>query len=134
MDNIFTVAKPFILISNFFGLFPMSFDGAPRKGFFKTKWHNVALCFAFLALLIFFSSLNIYYKAFALSDSMILTEAWSISVNLDFFSNIFLFVYQICQNKKIERFLWKLQTADFEVNLHENRLSLFKFSPISGKF
>lgn len=41
MENIYTTVRPIYFLTKSIGLFPMSFDGPPRKGFFSTKWTDV---------------------------------------------------------------------------------------------
>lgn len=117
MENIFTVAKPFIIFIKALGLFPMSFHGPARKGSLKIHHKDVIFsCF------LFFVSFFVILKGFSTmkwfkENSELTNTAWTVMISLDLMSFFILFIYQIFKLKEIVKFLNLIQKIDSEVKI-----------------
>jgi hypothetical protein len=123
MENIFTAAKPFLVVSKYLGLFPMSFDGPTRKGSLKLKWTD--LIYLFLAFFLFISALYFCLTSkitFYKTDSRLILETCS---SLAFYSVLFdslCLIGQFYYRENVVEFLRIIQKFDFEVRIiNENK-------------
>lgn len=116
MENIFTVAKPFLSFAKILGLFPMTFVGHPRKGILEIKWHDVLLSFCSFTGLICLMFINLEMRVFLKNDSKVLFSAWFVLKLLDISSYMCLFAYQLCKRKNVLNFLDLLNSVDEEVS------------------
>lgn len=118
MENIFSTSKSFLRLAKFLGIFPMSFEGPPKEGVLKVKWHDLALSFlsfsALIALVV--KILNFSQDEFTTSSSNILMNAWKAMKNTELQSFIVMFFYQIYRRKNIFKFLQIIHKIDQEVS------------------
>jgi hypothetical protein len=117
MENIFTVAKPFLTFAKLLGVFPMSFEGSARRGLLKV--HLTDLIYPVFAQILLFS--NLFYSLFAKSfyhhssDSKITTEGWNVIVKLGKVVVICQIIGQLWKRKNFVRFLNMIQNFDMQV-------------------
>lgn len=116
MENIFTSAKPFLVVSKLFGFIPMTVNKNPRNSFVKTAWIDIVAsccCFALLCFFSFDTFLN--HRLLSSSNSSFLLTAWDIIRKAELLSYFFLFLYQVHRRKRIEEFLTKIYEYDEKV-------------------
>lgn len=99
----------------------MSFEGPARQGLFKTNWFGVTsscCCFVFLSFVTVehFTVGNDFTSNF----SKLLDVASNIALTIELFSYIFLLFYQICNRKKVLRFLKLIEDIDDEVRIRNS--------------
>lgn len=121
MENIFTASKPFIYLSKFVGMFPVSLGGAARKQFLKAEWINTVISFFILVTLIciLWAHVEIIDMLF-LGQSRVLISAWSVLTNLEISLFLILFCYQIYSRKNILKFLLMIEDIDDKVICYLN--------------
>lgn len=115
MENIFTAAKPFLVLLKLFGVFPMTFKGAIRKGYFETtiKDHFYSLCtFGVWLFLIVLNGL--YYTSFETSSFM-MRNVYKFSLTIGFLSAFIMASYQRCKLSNISKFLSTVKDYDTKV-------------------
>lgn len=118
MENIFTVVKPFLTLAKAFGLFPMSFEGQPRKGFLKVHWHDLLMTILSLIIAIEMILPTIFKDKDMefMPQSRILLRAFDIMGILEMYSSIIHLCYQICKRNHILKLLHLIQYHDDEVS------------------
>jgi hypothetical protein len=132
MENIFTVAKPFLIFAKLLGVFPMSFDGPARKGFLKTKLAD--LVHSIFSFVIIFSLF--YYVSFAssliksLTATEIAFQGWMTALYLQTSIFICLFLYQLSRCRNVVRFLNLVHCVDKKVKMLTWKLRFLYFSLI----
>lgn len=120
MENIFTAAQPFYLLSKVMGLFPMSFEGPIEKGNFKVKWHDVIYSLFSLTVPISLIAFNLLAEVTQVSSSALLSDIWVIHSITGVSLLILQFSYQVCKRKEILRFLEAVNEFDEKVGGREN--------------
>lgn len=111
MDNVYTIVKPFYILSKVLGIFPLSFDGPPQKGFFITKWYDVITPLILPGT----SILLIALSALLGNETEMLFGVWRISGIFVCFLVILQFCWQMNKFKSIPKFLEALNTYDLKV-------------------
>lgn len=120
MENIFTVAKPFLVFARFLGLFPLSFEGPARKGILRVKLVNIAITICTM-ILIFVTVVSLFFNASnTKSNSTILSQAWSCAICFEYFSHLCLVVYQFLKRKDVLKFLQQIEKVDDQVGTNCN--------------
>lgn len=117
MENIFTVAKPYLTFISLTGFFPMSFDGPASKGLLKTRKLEASISSVALAILIYILIICVINKSYVDNDSVILVAGWNIYTNMQTASFIFMLAYQILRRNKIANLLGNIRSVDKEVRL-----------------
>lgn len=105
MDNIFSVAVPFLKLLKVIGLFPLSFSGHPKKCVEVFKWTDVVPStlnlFCLLALIFGCSPMTVQLA----KHSRFLLKAWTIVSAVDISSFLAMLIYQFYKRHNILRFL-----------------------------
>jgi predicted membrane-bound dolichyl-phosphate-mannose-protein mannosyltransferase len=121
MENIFTVAKPFLTFAKILGVFPMSFDGAARRGLLKIHWRDfiftVITLSALLAILFFATLSRNFFTMVALDGSKTTFEGWNVIMKLSNIVALCQVLYQLCKSKNIVKLLNLLQNFDLKVKI-----------------
>lgn len=115
MENIYTVSGKFLLFGKIIGFFLLSFTGPPGKGIFNTKWHDVVALCVMLVIVSVLMVMNLLNKACVESSSVMVTNAWNISINVEIISYLVLIGYQMKNRKKIAEFLQQIAAVDYKV-------------------
>lgn len=119
MENIFSVSQPFVSFARALGVFPMSYDGPPRKGFLRTTWRDVIISCSSLSVLTFVIIFNLTEAhSSTVTTSKLLETAWILRVNSKFWSYCLLICFQIYKRKNISTFLWLLYNFDKNVSVN----------------
>jgi hypothetical protein len=121
MENIFTVAKPFLTFAKLLGVFPMSFEGPARKGFLKVHWSDLMFSgLGFISLILYFYFTMLVENLFSfLSDSMIVLKVWKVVLKLSSLVLFCQFWYQLTRRRLIARFLHLIRNFDMEVSVDQ---------------
>jgi hypothetical protein len=119
MENIFTVAKPFLTFGSFIGVFPMSFEGPARKGFLKCHWKDLIMTSICLSLLVvsLYVSMCMGHVFESFIDSKISSQGWNVIMNLTNSVGLCVFFYQLWKRKNIVRFLNLILNFDMQVRM-----------------
>lgn len=112
MENIYTAAEPFYILSKAFGLFPMSQEGPTSKGLFRLKWHGVVSCLVSFMVPI---TLIVIIIFFANPDTW-LSKVWSVYTNFGTTWSFLNFFYQISKRQSAIKFLDAVNQFDQKVN------------------
>jgi hypothetical protein len=130
MENIFTVAKPFLTFAKFLGIFPMSFEGPARKGFLKVHWEDLILSAVCIALSVFSflvsMASNNFFGGFV--ESKISSQGWNVTLKLSNITMLWLLFYQFWKRKNIVEFLNLIQNFDMLVRIEDFSSQQSKFS------
>lgn len=118
MENVYTVSENFLVFGKVFGFFPFSFTGPSRKGIFSTKWHDVVALCVMLLIISVLMTMNLLNKAYVESTSLMVTNAWNISINIEIISYLLIIGYQVKKRKKIIEYLQQIAVVDFKVCFH----------------
>lgn len=131
MENIFTVAKPFLVFARFLGLFSLSFEGPARKGILRVKLVNIAITVCTIMILIFLMAVTLFFNASAMkSNSTIISQAWTCATCFEYSSLLCLVAYQFLKRKDVLKFLTQIEKIDDQVrrNCDENVEKWLKWS------
>lgn len=113
MENIYTAAEPFYILSKVLGLFPMSKEGPTAKGLFRLKWHGIVSCLVSFIVPIALIALTIFFDN---PDSW-LSKVWSIYTNFGTTWSFLNFFFQIIKHESAIKFLDAVNQFDQKVNL-----------------
>lgn len=120
MENIYTTLKPFYILIKSMGLFPMSFEGPPRKGFFKTKKIDVSASCVAGMLPVCMIALNLMIQDPVVSTSPFVSKMFVVSAFVGVCTIFCQFWMQIRLRHSILNFLGLLNNFDQRVrNLAE---------------
>lgn len=129
MENFYTSIKPFCVFSQIFGFFPLSFDGPPRKGIFKTKSINVLLVIVSQGTMITFAYRAIEVGINGSNENFFRARIWSWILICGFLMTLLHFLFQMTKLKKIVKFYHhihlldaKLYTIHAQVNHKKNKM------------
>lgn len=111
MDNVYTIVKPFYILSKVLGTFPLSFDGPPQKRFLVTKWYDVVTPLILPGI----SILLIVLNALLINDNEVLYSVWRINGIFGCCLVILQFGWQMKKFKSVPKFLEALNTFDRKV-------------------
>lgn len=118
MENIFTVAKPFLTFGNIFGVCSISFEGPAQEGILKTQSKDLLLSLISFMTLIsmtyFYTISENMYKH--LIDDKLTNDVWYIVTILSYLMLLCQFLYQFWKRKNLVKFLNLLQTFDVKVH------------------
>lgn len=117
MENIYTCYKPFYVLSKCLGMFPMSFEGPPRKGKLKVKWHDWLLPGFATLIPTAIIAVNIFCDDSPASTSPFLSKLWVIEILFGVFLMMTQFPYQLLKHRNIEEFLNRVHHFDQKVEL-----------------
>lgn len=119
MENIFTVAKPFLTFAKLVGVFPMSFEGNARKG--KLKFHilnlipsAIILGFHIPLIVFFLISRNLFAS---LKYSKVSYEIWNILTVFKLLTELISLTVQLFKFKNVVELLNLIRNFDNEVNV-----------------
>lgn len=115
MENIYTTVRPFYILTKSIGLFPMSFDGPPRKGFFYTKWTDVVASCISGVIPVFMIAFNIMVDASAVSTSPFMSKMFVVSAFVGICAIFLQFWLQISLRHSILHFLACMNSFDQRV-------------------
>lgn len=124
MENIFTSVQPFYVLAKVLGTFPMSFDGPACKGLFKVKWHDLTVSALLFAFLLTLSFLKISLADSFIVESVVLQEAWGLSLIAGLYITLAQLAFQIYKRNEIKQFLRHLDDFDLEVSCEEFKLAV----------
>lgn len=123
MENIYTTAKPFLVLTKLIGLFPKSFDGPTRKGVLRFKLVDGVFSFIALPSIVCLLVLNIMSEALNDLASEFVVNCYIICMHFDIFSFLILYFYQINKRENIVKLLHEINSADIKVKLHREGLT-----------
>lgn len=126
MENIYTTVRPFYVLSKCMGLFPVSFEGPPRKGFLMTKRTDIAASCIAGVIPICMIALNLMIEDSVVSTSPFVSRMFVVSAFVGVCTIFVQFWMQISQRHSILSFLAALNNFDQRVRNPEN-CSFFKF-------
>lgn len=115
MENIYTVAKPFLTIFTFFGAFQFSFEGSAVKGKFVFKFRNLIPAVITLSLLCYYIVTSCLWKEMEV-PSKILSKALKALIITDFVFIFVLHIYQLSKSQRVEDFLLLIYSYDNQVS------------------
>ena len=115
MENIFTVSKPFILLANIFGIFPMSFEKNSINGVLKVTWHGLVNSVLSMMLVIYIVASPMSFDFVFFQRSKILMISWTFIDYSDTISCLIIFCCQLYKSKNIFKFLKVIDSIDQEV-------------------
>lgn len=115
MNNIFSVAKPFLGILHFCGLFTSSFRGHPLKGSFVFSWLGALLSVLNCLILFLFISFPYDFDTSLYVISDILIKAWKILSDVDLLTYVLSLLYQLRKQSSIKQFLSLVNEFDSQV-------------------
>lgn len=115
MDNIYTVARPFLWILTLFGIFPLTFKDSPEKGKLKFKLGNVISTGVTFSLLLYFIVTALLQEV-SIMPSKILSVALTALVFADMLLLIVMHVYQLSKHSGIKDFLALVHKYDNQVS------------------
>lgn len=111
MENFFDASKPFLKLSNFMGLFPMTLCDLKTGYTFKSRFIDIFKTFVWF-ILQFLLFIMIFVREKEHELSKILERVWKIVNILEFAFMIMNFCYQIIKRKNISNFLMKIYEID----------------------
>lgn len=112
-DNIYSVAKIFLVTAKVFGIFPMSFVGSSEKGILQTKWLGVFCTIVSLGVMLWMFLTG--FRTSVETNSKILPRAWAAVIDAEILINVYLIIYQTLTRKKIVEFLRLIKIIDDKV-------------------
>lgn len=115
MNNIFSVAKPFLDFLHFCGLSTSSFKGQQFKGSVVFKWLGAVLSVlnCLILFLFFLFPYEFDTSLFAMSD--IFVKAWKILSNIDLLTYVLSLFYHLCKQSSFKHFLGLVNEFDNQV-------------------
>lgn len=122
MENIFTAAKPFLILSKLLGILPMSVN---RKGQAKVDILGIILSILWWSAYCYLISTirSLSFKHF--NTSKILLSAWDFLVNAEYLTYLSLSVYQFFYRENVLKLLNLLHAIDREVWKELTCLNIF---------
>lgn len=123
-ENVFTSARPFLVLMKILGLFPLSFEGSAEGGRWERKLrdYSYSLCkFVFWILLVI---ANILYSDFIESSSFIMRNIFNFSISVGFISIPLMLFSQWCKCSNVPIFLSSINDCDRKVNSKNHKLLL----------
>lgn len=115
MENVYTTVKPFYNLSKVLCLFPLTFDGPPRKGCFTKKWHDGLTPLVVPGIAILLIALNLVVGDGPSSSSSLLNLIWKIHAAFGCLLIILQFAWQMNNLRLITKFLNELNNYDQKV-------------------
>lgn len=123
MENIFTSARPFCLLSKILGLFPVSFDGPAANGVLKLSFFGVVCSGLSAFIAISLIALNLLQENIPTSSSRLLSLLFRIDLLIGLLLNLITLFYQMGRLRSIANFLIAIHNIDEKVN-DKNKISL----------
>lgn len=115
MENIFTAARPFLILMKVFGLFPLPTVSHAVKGDFKLRLQDLVFTLFGFCLISSVIVVNIYRDRVEYTSSKILPIAWETTLMFELLSLAVFFFYQHSKRKRIAEFLHLINDFDKKV-------------------
>lgn len=116
MDNIYTIARPFLLVLKIFGLISLTFKGSAFRGKIEFNIFDKINMTAKLILVIFLLVGDINYH-FKVDDPTITTVSWNLTAKLSVALVVLSLLYQWKKHNSIISFIHLLHKIDVQVIL-----------------
>lgn len=116
MENIYTTAQPFYVLTKGLGLFPMSNEGSAFKPKFRVRLHDIVASFLAFLVPILLIVLNSSCSDAPASSSRMLSDIWRVHAIFGVFLVVLNFIYQIRRRSEILKFLEMINEFDKKVS------------------